>query len=74
LTACRSPAEVGVFAIELDCGVEAAGLMQRVTPHREVAAVEDGTNAQQMLDEELRERREREVVRPDEQPADQSQS
>src|SRR5688500_3800519 len=46
-------ADVGVLAMELDRGVEPANAGQRVGAHGEVPAVEDGADAQDVLDEQL---------------------
>ena len=65
----QPPAEVGVLAVELDRGVEPADALERVAPDGEVAAVEDRADPQDVLDEQLRRRRQREVVGADQQPA-----
>jgi hypothetical protein len=43
--------------VELDRGVEAADAFERRAPHGEVAAVENGADAQHVLDQRLRQRR-----------------
>ena len=63
------PADVGVLAVKLDRGVEPADARQRVGADGEVAAVEDRADAQDVLDEQLRRRRQREVVGANEQPS-----
>ena len=63
----QPPADVGVLAVKLDRGVEPADARQRVGADGEVAAVEDRADAQDVFDEQLRRRRQREVVGADEQ-------
>src|SRR5688572_7932392 len=54
--------DIGVFAVELDRGVEPADAIERLATDREVPAVEDGADPEQMLDQQLGDRREGEVV------------
>ncbi len=63
--------DVGVFAVELDRGVEPADALERAAACREVAAVEDGAAAEQVLHQRLRERSERVVVGAHQQAAPQ---
>src|SRR6185295_11040306 len=60
----QAAAEVGVLAVKVDGGVEAADALERLAADGEIAAVEDRADAQQVLDEQLRRGREREVEGP----------
>ena len=50
----QAPTEVGVLTVEFDGCVEAADPLQRLTSRGEIAAVEDGAEPQDILDEQLR--------------------
>ena len=57
--------QVGVLAVKLDAGIQAADALERGTAHGEVAAVEDRADPQQGLDQRLRQRRHGHVVGAD---------
>src|SRR5262249_59613559 len=60
----QTPPQVRILAVELDRGVEAADRFERAPADGEVAAVEHRADAQYPLRRDMRERRERMVVRP----------
>jgi len=60
----------GALGLGADIGEIRAKPLQRVAPHGEVAAIENRTCAQQVLDEELRRRRERHVIQAKKDAAD----
>ena len=62
--------EVRVFAVKLDRRVESADGLQRIAPDGEVAAVEHGAEAEHVLREHVRQRREAVVVHADEHAPD----
>ena len=54
----RQPApEIRVLAVKLDRAIEPADAVERIPPHREVAAVEDGAGADEVVHEHVRRRR-----------------
>ena len=61
--------EVRVFAVKLDRRVEAADGLERIAPDGEVSAVEHGAEAEHVLREHVRQRREAVVVHADEHAA-----
>jgi hypothetical protein len=62
----RQPAaEIRVLAVKLDARIESADRRERVAADREVPPVENRADAQQMVDERVRRRRDEEVVRAD---------
>src|SRR5262249_41939123 len=61
--------EVGVFTVKLDRPIEPSDARERVRPHREVAAVQNRTDAECVMNEHMRRRRNQDVVEPDEHAA-----
>src|SRR5262245_35087199 len=49
----QPPADVRVFSMELDGRVESANTLERVPAHREITAVEDRADTQEVFDEQL---------------------
>src|SRR6185436_4926250 len=65
----QPPSDVGVLTVKLDRGIESADASQRVCADGKVSTVEDRADTQDVFDEQLRRRREREVIGADEQSA-----
>ena len=61
---CQPPAEVGVLTVKLDRAIETVDSRERLTPDREVAAVEYGANLKCVVHEEVCRRRHEQVVQP----------
>src|SRR5882672_9994531 len=66
----QAAAEIRVFAMEFDRPIEPADAIERVRSNREVPAVEDGTGADEVMDDDVRWRRDDRVVRAKEAPAE----
>src|SRR5262245_28086638 len=58
------PPEIRVFAVEFDRPVEAADRRERAGTHREVATVQNRAQFQPAMDEQMRRRRDQNVVQP----------
>src|SRR5262249_27222367 len=65
----EAAAEVRVLAVELDGAVEAADPRERILTNGEIAAVENGADAERLVDAPVRRRRHHHVVHPDERGA-----